>query len=43
MQIVPGYETVITITPDKTGEFSVVCNEYCGIGHHNMVGKIYVK
>ena len=43
LQIVPGYETVITITPDKTGEFSVVCNEYCGIGHHNMVGKIYVK
>jgi cytochrome c oxidase subunit 2 len=43
LQIVPGYETVITITPDKTGKFSVVCNEYCGIGHHNMVGKIYVK
>ncbi len=42
-QVVPGYETVITVTPDKAGEFSIVCNEYCGIGHHNMVGKIYVK
>ncbi len=42
-QVVPGYETVITITPDKAGEFTIVCNEYCGINHHNMVGKIYVK
>lgn len=43
LQVVPGYETVITITPDKAGEFTIVCNEYCGINHHNMVGKIYVK
>lgn len=43
LQIIPGYETVITITPDKAGEYSIVCNEYCGINHHNMVGKIYVK
>ena len=21
----------------------MVCNEYCGIGHHLMLGKIYVK
>jgi cytochrome c oxidase subunit 2 len=43
LQIVPGYETVLTITPDKSGEFTIVCNEYCGIGHHQMLGKIYVK
>ncbi|HEX7045800.1 MAG TPA: cytochrome C oxidase subunit II [Burkholderiales bacterium] len=43
LQIVPGYEMVITITPDESGEYSIVCNEYCGINHHNMVGKIYVK
>jgi len=43
LQIVPGYEMVITITPDKAGEYTIVCNEYCGINHHNMVGKIYVK
>jgi cytochrome c oxidase subunit 2 len=42
MQIHPGYETVITITPNELGEYSVVCNEYCGIGHHTMVGRIYV-
>jgi cytochrome c oxidase subunit 2 len=43
LQIVPGYEMVINMTPDTSGEFSIVCNEYCGIGHHTMVGKIYVK
>jgi cytochrome c oxidase subunit II len=42
MQILPGYETVITITPDSSGEFTIVCNEYCGILHHQMLGKIYV-
>lgn len=41
-QIVPGYEMVLTITPDTDGDQTIICNEYCGIGHHNMVGKIYV-
>ena len=43
IQVVPGYEMVITMTPDVAGEYGIVCNEYCGIGHHMMVGKIYVK
>ena len=43
LQIVPGYEMVLTVTPDQAGEYGVICNEYCGIGHHTMVGKIYVK
>ncbi|NCF38030.1 MAG: cytochrome C oxidase subunit II [Gammaproteobacteria bacterium] len=43
LQIIPGYEMVITVTPDQAGEFTVVCNEFCGIGHHLMLGKIYVK
>src|SRR4030066_161424 len=42
MQIIPGYETVVTFTPDSSGEFTTVCNEYCRIGHHTMLGKIYV-
>lgn len=41
-QILPGYEMVMTITPDTDGEQTIICNEFCGIGHHNMVGKIYV-
>lgn len=42
LQVMPGYEMVVTITPDKAGEYTIVCNEYCGIGHHTMVGRIYV-
>lgn len=42
LQIQPGYEMVLTITPDSTGEFTIVCNEYCGIGHHQMLGRIHV-
>ncbi len=43
LQVLPGYEMVVTVTPNKSGEYSIVCNEYCGIGHHRMIGKIYVK
>jgi len=42
LQVIPGYESVVTITPEQTGEYTIVCNEYCGIGHHSMLGKIYV-
>lgn len=42
IQVHPGYEMVLTITPNETGEFGVVCNEFCGIGHHQMVGRIHV-
>jgi cytochrome c oxidase subunit 2 len=41
-QILPGYDHVLTITPTTRGEFRVICNEFCGIGHHQMVGKIIV-
>lgn len=41
-QVLPGYIYVITLTPDKAGEYQIVCNEYCGIGHNLMIGKIIV-
>jgi cytochrome c oxidase subunit II len=43
IQVHPNYEMVLTITPDKAGEYGIVCNEYCGVGHHQMLGKLYVK
>ena len=43
LQVVPGYEMVITVTPNQTGSYSIVCNEYCGLGHHQMVSRLYVK
>lgn len=42
IQVVPGYEHIFTLTPTETGEFGVICNEYCGIGHHQMTGRIRV-
>lgn len=43
VQVLPGYEHVITITPNRAGTYAIVCNEFCGIGHHKMVSKLYVK
>ena len=42
IQVHPNYELVLTLTPNEAGEFGIVCNEFCGIGHHQMLGKIYV-
>ncbi len=41
--VLPDYDYVLTITPTTSGEYYIVCNEYCGLGHHMMVGKLYVK
>ena len=32
----------MTITPTTSGDFGIVCNEFCGLGHHTMTGRIYV-
>jgi cytochrome c oxidase subunit 2 len=42
IQVIPNYEHVFSLTPTESGEYSVICNEYCGIGHHLMIGKIHV-
>ncbi len=42
IQVHPDYEMVITITPTSSGEFGIICNEFCGIGHHTMSSKMYV-
>ena len=43
IQVVPGYDYALRVTPNEAGEFRVICNEFCGIGHHLMVGKIIVE
>ncbi len=42
IQVHPGYEHILTVTPTAPGQFSIVCNEYCGINHHTMVSRLYV-
>lgn len=41
-QVLPGYDHVLTIKPTSAGEFSIVCNEFCGIGHHMMTSRLIV-
>lgn len=43
IEVHPGYDHVITVTPTHPGTYSIVCNEFCGIGHHTMTSKLYVK
>lgn len=42
LMVLPEYDYVATIKPTSTGDFIILCNEFCGIGHHAMVGKIRV-
>jgi cytochrome c oxidase subunit 2 len=41
-QVVPGYDYGLRVRPNQAGEFEIICNEFCGIGHHLMVGKVIV-
>jgi cytochrome c oxidase subunit 2 len=40
--VVPGYDYGLRIVPNQAGDYRVVCNEFCGIGHHTMLGRILV-
>lgn len=41
-QVVPGYDYALRVTPTEAGDFRIICNEFCGIGHHMMVGRVIV-
>ncbi|MEK7440538.1 MAG: cytochrome C oxidase subunit II [Chloroflexota bacterium] len=43
LQILPGYDFIVEFTPTTKGEYSLICNEFCSIGHHLMTGRIVVK
>jgi len=43
LEVLPGYDYVAKIIPTSTGDFTIVCNEFCFLGHHTMVGKMIVK
>lgn len=42
LMAVPGVVNYSRITFDKPGDYTVVCNEYCGIAHHKMAAVIHV-
>lgn len=39
---VPGIVGSVTYTFDHPGRYPVICNEFCGIEHHAMIGRIIV-
>jgi cytochrome c oxidase subunit 2 len=40
--IVPGYVSEVTTVFPKPGEYPLLCNEYCGMGHDHMWSKVTV-
>lgn len=41
--VVPGYISQFTTQFDTPGEYLIVCNEYCGVGHHVMYATLTVE
>jgi cytochrome c oxidase subunit II len=42
VEVIPGEVSRLRTRFDRVGRFRVSCNEYCGIGHQNMIGWIDV-
>ena len=42
MDLIPGMQTYLWLTPTETGRFEVLCEELCGIAHHTMRGAVVV-
>ncbi|GEL77555.1 cytochrome c oxidase subunit II [Tenuibacillus multivorans] len=43
MMVTPGHVNSMTYTFEEKGEYLILCNEYCGIGHHMMSAELEVK
>lgn len=41
-QAMPGYTNKLNYTFSKSGTYKILCLEYCGIAHHNMITEIKV-
>ena len=42
-QAMPGYVNQVRYAFTKAGKYRVLCMEYCGLIHHDMIGDIEVK
>ena len=40
--VIPGEVSTMTVEFDEPGEYGIICNEYCGTGHHDMEGTLIV-
>ncbi len=43
VEVIPGEVAKVSQTFKKAGDYLVICNEYCGLGHANMLSKITVE
>ncbi len=41
--VIPGYVSQFSMTFQWPGEYLIVCNEFCGLGHHLMQAKLIVE
>ncbi len=40
--VIPGRYITVGYQPTKTGTYHIFCDQYCGMGHSQMVGKLHV-
>ena len=43
IMLIPGQVATATHTFREPGEYTIICHEYCGIGHHTMFGKVIAE
>ncbi len=43
MMLLPGQVSRMTTRFNTPGEYLFICQEYCGVGHHLMFGKVIVE
>lgn len=43
IMVVPGHVTEFDYTFNRSGDYAMLCHEYCGAGHHMMMGKLIVQ
>ena len=43
VMVIPGQVSEIEVTFDEAGQYSLLCHEYCGIGHQTMYMTINVE
>lgn len=41
--VIPGEVATLTVEADEPGEYGIICNEYCGAGHHDMEALFVVQ
>jgi cytochrome c oxidase subunit 2 len=42
MDMIPGMVSYLWVTPTRTGVFDILCEQYCGLGHHIMRARVEV-